>query len=75
MALNRLKKALKNSHIGPRASGLNCQKKFFFKCEHIIFLTLLIEIFILKRTVYHHKCTLTYPKYKRKLKNDTIVDA
>jgi hypothetical protein len=31
------------------------------------FLTLLIEIFILKRTLYH-MCTLTYPKYKKKLK-------
>jgi hypothetical protein len=63
MALDRLQKALIDSHIGPRASGLNCQNIFFFKCEHIIFLTVLIEIFILKRTVYH-KCTLTYPKYR-----------
>jgi hypothetical protein len=38
MALNRLLKALINSHIDPRASGLNCQN-IFFKCEHIIFLT------------------------------------
>jgi hypothetical protein len=29
MALNRLQKALINSHIGPRASGLNCQQNFF----------------------------------------------
>jgi hypothetical protein len=30
----------------------------------------MIEIFILKRTIYHkiHKCTLTYQKYKKKVK-------
>jgi hypothetical protein len=31
MALNRLQKALINSHIGPRASGLNTQKNIFFQ--------------------------------------------
>jgi hypothetical protein len=37
MALNRLQKALIDSHIGPRASGLTCQNIFFFKCEHNFF--------------------------------------
>jgi hypothetical protein len=39
MALNRLQKALKNSHIGPRASGLNCQKKNFQMRTHNFFTT------------------------------------
>jgi hypothetical protein len=67
MVLNRLQKALINLHIGQRAPGLNCQNIFFFKCEHIIFLTLLIEIFVLNITMYH-KCRLTYQKYKKKVK-------
>jgi hypothetical protein len=39
MALNRLQKALKNSHIGPRASGLNCQNIFFQMRTHNFFNT------------------------------------
>jgi hypothetical protein len=40
---------------------------FFFKYEHIIFLVIAIEIFILKTTMYH-KYTLTYQKYKKSKK-------
>jgi hypothetical protein len=39
MALNRLLKALINSHIGPRASGLNCQNIFFQMRTHNFFST------------------------------------
>jgi hypothetical protein len=74
MALNRLQKALKNSHIGPRASGLNCQKIFFFKCEHIIFLTLLIRDFYSKKNSVSQMYTYL-PKIQKKIKNATIVDA
>jgi hypothetical protein len=63
MALNRLQKALINSHIGPRASAKlskyfpsNANTQFFNTSDRI-----------LKRTV-HHKFTLTYPKYKKKVK-------
>jgi hypothetical protein len=65
--VNRLQKALINSHIAPKVSRLNCQKNIFFKCEHIIFLTILIEIFIVKRTKYHkYTLTSTYQKLKKK---------
>jgi hypothetical protein len=63
--MNRLQKGLINSRVALRASRLNYQN-FFFKWEHIIFLVILIEIFILKTTMYH-KYTLTYQKYKKKL--------
>jgi hypothetical protein len=39
MALNRLQKALINSHIGPRASGLNYQNIFFQMQTHNFFNT------------------------------------
>jgi hypothetical protein len=53
---------LLNSREAPRVTRLNCQKKKF-KCEHILFLVILI--FIVKRIIYH-KYTLTYQKYKKK---------
>jgi hypothetical protein len=74
MALNRLQKALINSHIGPRTSGLNSQNIFCQMRTHTFFNTSDRDFFILKRTVYH-KFTLTYPETKEKLKNATIVDA
>jgi hypothetical protein len=51
MVVNRLQDGLLNSRIALRASRLNCQKKI--KWEHIFFLAILIEIFILKTTMYH----------------------
>jgi hypothetical protein len=50
-------RALINSRIARIASTLNCKKKKIF--------VILIEIFILKTTMYH-KYTLTYQKYKKK---------
>jgi hypothetical protein len=39
MDLNRLQKALINSHIDPRVSGLNCQNIFFQMRTHNFFNT------------------------------------
>jgi hypothetical protein len=39
MALNRLQKALINSHIDPRTSGLNCQNICFQMRTHNFFNT------------------------------------
>jgi hypothetical protein len=74
MALNRLQKALINSHIGPRTSGLKCQN-IFFKREHIIFLTLLIEIFYSKKNSVSQVYTYLPKNKKKKLKDAIIVDA
>jgi hypothetical protein len=71
MIMTRLQKSLINSHIALRTSRLNCQKKLMG--THNFFLVILIEIFILKTTMYH-KYTLTYQKYKKKKwENATIV--
>jgi hypothetical protein len=64
--MNRLQKDLINLRIALSASRLNCQK-FFFSDGNTFFLVNLIEIFILKRTMYH-KYTLTYQKYKKSKK-------
>jgi hypothetical protein len=58
----------------PKGFNGKLSKYFFFKYEHIFFLEILIEIFIMKTTMYH-KYTLIYQKYKKKtlLKNATIV--
>jgi hypothetical protein len=60
MVANRLQNGLINSRIAPRASRLNCQN-FFFKWDYIFFLVILIEILILKTTMYH-KCNFTLKK-------------
>jgi hypothetical protein len=70
MALNRLQEALINSHIGPRASGLDCQNIFFQMRTHNFINTSDRDFFSKKNSV-----SLTYPKYKKKLKNATVVDA
>jgi hypothetical protein len=63
MIVNRLQNGLLNSRT---ASRLNCQKFFFFKWQYIFFVVILIEIFILKTTMYHKynftlkKITLTF---------------
>jgi hypothetical protein len=49
----------------PKGFNGKLSKYFFFKYEHILFLEILIDIFILKTTMYH-KYTLTYQKYKKK---------
>jgi hypothetical protein len=74
MALNRLLKALINSHIGPRVSGLNCQNIFFQMRTHNFFNTSDRDFYSKKNSVSQ---VYTYlPKIqKKKLKNATIVDA
>jgi hypothetical protein len=74
MIVNRLQNGLINSSIAPWTSRVNCQKKFFQMGLHIFFfLVILIEIFILKTTMYH-KYTLKYQKFHQKnVKNATIV--
>jgi hypothetical protein len=49
----------------------NCQDIYFPMRTHTFF-EILIEIFILKTTVYH-KYTLTYQKYKKKVKKKATV--
>jgi hypothetical protein len=66
--MNRLKKGLINSRISLTALRLNCQNIFFFKCEYNFFLVILIEMFILKTTMYH-KSTLTNQKLNKKTLN------
>jgi hypothetical protein len=53
MVVNRLQDGSLNSHIALRVSRLNCQKKGFQVGTHTFFLEILIEIFILKSTMYH----------------------
>jgi hypothetical protein len=67
MVVNRLQNSLINSRIAPRASRLNCQNIFFQMGLHrYFFLVILIEILILKTTMYHKynfilkKITLTF---------------
>jgi hypothetical protein len=70
MALNRLLKALLNSHIGPRASGLNCQNIFFQMRTHNFFNTSDRDFYSKKNSV-----SQVYTYLPKKLKNATIVDA
>jgi hypothetical protein len=53
MVFSRLQNGLINSRIAPRASRLNCQNIFFQMGLHTFFLVILIEILILKTTMYH----------------------
>jgi hypothetical protein len=62
MALNRLQKALINSHIGPRASGLNCQKKLG---THTFFNTSDRNVYS-KKTVYISQVYTYVPKIQKK---------
>jgi hypothetical protein len=75
MVVNGLQKALITSHIAPRASRLNCQNVFFFKCEYIIFLTILIYFYSEQNNVSQVGIHLHTKKTKKKLKNATIVYA
>jgi hypothetical protein len=52
MVVNRLQNGLINSRLAPRASRLNCQNSFFQMGLHTVFLVILIEILILKTTMY-----------------------
>jgi hypothetical protein len=65
MIVNRLQNDLINSSIAPWTSRVNCQKKNF-KWDYIFFLVILIEIFILKITLYH-KDTLKHQKFTKKM--------
>jgi hypothetical protein len=65
MVVNRLQNGLINSSISPWASRINCQNIFFSNKITYFFLVILIEIFILKTTMYH-KCTLKYQKFTKK---------
>jgi hypothetical protein len=73
MVVNRLQNGLINSSIAPWTSKVNCQNIFFSNGITYFFFVILIEIFILKTTLYH-KYTLKYQKFtKQNLKNATIV--
>jgi hypothetical protein len=73
MALNRLQKALINSHTGPRATGLNCQNIFFQMRTHNFFNTSDRDFYSEKNSVSQ---VYTYlPKIQKNLKNTTIVHA
>jgi ribosomal protein S26 len=65
MALNRQQKALINSHIGPRTSGQNCQKKIFQMRTHNFFNTSNRDFYSKKNSVSQ---VYTYLP-KKKLKN------
>jgi glutathionylspermidine synthase len=72
MALNRLQKAVINSHIDSRASGLNGQNIFFQMRTHHFFNTSDGDFYSKKNSVSQ---VYTYlPKFKKKLKISTIVD-
>jgi hypothetical protein len=74
MVVNRLQNGLINSSVAPWASRINCQNVSFSNEITYIFLIILIEIFILKTTIYH-KYTLKYQTFtkKKNVKNATIV--
>jgi hypothetical protein len=65
MVFNRLQNGLINSSIAPWTSKVNCQNIFFSNGITYFFLVILIEIFILKTTIYH-KYTLKYQKFTKK---------
>jgi hypothetical protein len=66
MALNRLQKAVINSHIDPRASGLNCQNIFFQMRTHNFFNTSGRDFYSKKNSVSQ---VYTYlPKIQKKVK-------
>jgi hypothetical protein len=74
MVVNRLQNGLINLSIAPWVSRVNCQKFFFQMGLHIFFLVILIEIFILKTTVYH-KYTLKYQKFTKKKCKETLISS
>jgi hypothetical protein len=53
MVVSRLQNGLINLRIATRASRLNCQNIFFSNGITYFFLVILIEILILKTTMYH----------------------
>jgi hypothetical protein len=53
MVVNKLQNGLINLRIAPRATRLNCQNIFFLNGITYFFLVILIEILILKTTMYH----------------------
>jgi hypothetical protein len=63
MVVNRLQNGLINSSIAPWTSKVS--KYFFSNGITYFFLVILIEIFILKTTMYH-KYTLKYQKLTKK---------
>jgi hypothetical protein len=71
MVVNRLQSGLINSSIAPWVSRVNCQNIFFQMRLHIFFLVILIEIFILKTTMYH-KYTLKCQKFTKKSKKTLL---
>jgi hypothetical protein len=73
MVVNRLQNGLINSSIAPWSSRINCQN-IFFKWDYIFFLVILIEIFILKTTMYH-KCTLKYQKFTKKKCKEMLLSS
>jgi hypothetical protein len=63
MVVNRLQNGLINSSIALWASRVNCQKFFFSNGITYLLLVILIEILILKTTMYNFtlkKITLTF---------------
>jgi hypothetical protein len=73
MVVNRLQNGLMNLSIAPWVSRVNCQN-IFFQRGYIFFLVILIEIFILKTTVYH-KYTLKYQKFTKKKCKKSLISS
>jgi hypothetical protein len=68
MVVNKLQNGVLNSRKTQCASRLNCQNIFFQIRTHTFFLVILIEIFILKTTMYD----ICNP-YKKKLKKNNTT--
>jgi membrane protein CcdC involved in cytochrome C biogenesis len=66
MVVNRLQNGLINSSKALWASRVNCHNIFFFNGNTYFFVLILIEIYILKTTMYH-KYTLLQKKCKKTL--------
>jgi hypothetical protein len=66
MVVNRLQKALINSHIAPKSFKAKLSKYFFQIRTHTFFNNSGTDFYCEKNNV--HKYTLTYQKYKKKVK-------
>jgi hypothetical protein len=66
MVVNGLQNGLINSSIAMDFKGKLSKKKFQMGLLYIFFLVILIEIFILKTTMYH-KYTLKCQKFTKKI--------
>jgi hypothetical protein len=74
MVVNRLQNGQINSSIALWTSRVNCQNIFFQMGLHNFYLVILIEILILKTTMYH-KYTLKYQKFTKKKCKKTLLSS